>query len=51
MKFENVSILIDTLSPRLQEFGHTVESNGKIEQRQRGYVCSVFRLRESIDEL
>jgi hypothetical protein len=38
MKFENVSILMDTLGPRLDAFGTTVEKNNKLVERQNGIL-------------
>lgn len=39
MKFENVSLLMDSLGDKLDEFGTTVEVNGKQETKQ----CGVLR--------
>jgi hypothetical protein len=38
MKFENVSLLTDTLNPILSKFGHSVEVEGRLEQKQRGVL-------------
>ena len=38
MKFENVSILMDTLEERLDEFGKTIELNATIETTQSGIL-------------
>lgn len=38
MKFENVSLLVDTLASRLDDFGFTVSENGKITQKQTGVL-------------
>ena len=38
MKFENVSILMDTLGGRLDEFGETTELNSIIEKMQSGIL-------------
>ncbi len=39
MKFENVSLLLDTLGPKIAEFGSTVEIAGEVVNEQKG----VFR--------
>ncbi|KAL8953093.1 MAG: hypothetical protein Q9222_001031 [Ikaeria aurantiellina] len=38
MRFENVSLLIDTLGDTLEKFGTTVEVNGEIQKRQNGIL-------------
>jgi len=38
MKFENVSILMDTLGSRLDAFGTTVEKDNKLVERQNGIL-------------
>ena len=38
MKFENVSLLMDTLDPSLKEFGETVELDSVIQKRQSGIL-------------
>ena len=38
MKFENVTILTNSLGPRLDEFGYTVERGSEIQQRQSGVL-------------
>lgn len=38
MKFENVSLLIDTLGSTLDSFGNSVEVNGKLEHKQSGVL-------------
>ena len=38
MKFENVSILMETLGSRLDDFGATTEVNGQLQTKQRGVV-------------
>ena len=38
MKFENVSLLMDTVGPKLDEFGDTIEVNGKIQTKQSGVL-------------
>ena len=38
MKFENVGLLMETLAPKLEEFGITVESEGTIQQKQTGIL-------------
>ncbi len=38
MKFENVSLLMDTLGPRLSQFGKTIELDGKLTQKQTGVL-------------
>ena len=38
MKFENVSLLLDSIGSNLQSHGMTVERNGKIQQMQSGVV-------------
>lgn len=38
MKFENVSMLIDTLASKLDEFGFTVESEDKLVSKQSGVL-------------
>ena len=40
MKFENVSLLMNTLGGKINEFGTTVERNGKIESKQCGIIRS-----------
>ncbi|MCJ1402963.1 hypothetical protein MMC11_006185 [Xylographa trunciseda] len=36
MKFENVSILMDSIGSRISEFGTTIEKDGKIQRGQSG---------------
>ncbi|KAL9128184.1 MAG: hypothetical protein Q9217_003084 [Psora testacea] len=36
MKFENVSLLMETLGGKLDKFGATIERNGRIEAKQNG---------------
>ena len=38
MKFENVSILMDTLGSTLDAFGTTVEKDNKLVERQNGII-------------
>ena len=38
MKFENVSLLMDTLGDRLEAFGETVDVGGIVRQRQSGVL-------------
>ncbi|KAL8715527.1 MAG: hypothetical protein Q9220_000863 [cf. Caloplaca sp. 1 TL-2023] len=38
MRFENVSLLVDTLGPTLERFSTTVEVNGEIQARQKGVL-------------
>jgi hypothetical protein len=38
MKFENVSLLLDTLGPTLDKFGFTVEVDGKLISKQSGIL-------------
>ncbi|MCJ1475459.1 hypothetical protein MMC13_004121 [Lambiella insularis] len=38
MKFENVSILMDSIGPILNEYGSTVENDGKIQRTQSGIL-------------
>lgn len=38
MKFENVSILMDTLKPAMQKFGWTVQQDGKFISTQNGVL-------------
>ena len=38
MKFENVSLLINSLSDKLNEFGETVELDGSVLRRQSGVL-------------
>jgi hypothetical protein len=38
MKFENVSILLDSLGPTLDKFGITIEEDNKLIERQRGIL-------------
>ncbi|OTB16670.1 hypothetical protein K445DRAFT_296703 [Daldinia sp. EC12] len=38
MKFENVSLLLDTLGKKIEETGSTVERNGQIERKQNGVL-------------
>lgn len=38
MKFENVSILLNTMRRKLEEFGSTVEQDGELVERQRGVL-------------
>ena len=38
MKFENVSILMDSLNSKLDSFSETIEVNGKIQQKQSGIL-------------
>ena len=38
MKFENVSILMETIGPRLDDFGHSIILDGKIQIVQSGVV-------------
>lgn len=38
MKFENVSILMDTLDGSLTDFGYVIEENQKLSQSQRGIL-------------
>ena len=38
MKFENVSLLIDTLGSKLDEFGHTVETEDQLVSKQSGVL-------------
>ena len=38
MKFENVSILMDTLDEALQFYGSTIELDGKVTQSQKGIL-------------
>ena len=38
MKFENVSLLMDTLADKLTEFGNTIEVDGKIQKKQTGVL-------------
>ncbi|KAF6818026.1 Syja N domain-containing protein [Colletotrichum sojae] len=38
MKFENVSLLLDTLRDKLEAFGSTVEEGGKITAKQHGVL-------------
>ncbi|OTB06992.1 hypothetical protein M426DRAFT_318356 [Hypoxylon sp. CI-4A] len=38
MKFENVSLLLDTLGKNIEEAGSTVERNGQIERKQSGIL-------------
>ncbi|KAL2757954.1 hypothetical protein ACRALDRAFT_2017005 [Sodiomyces alcalophilus JCM 7366] len=38
MKFENVSLLLNTMRKKLEEFGSTVEQDGELVQRQRGVL-------------
>lgn len=38
MKYENVSLLIDTLGSKLDEFGHTVEVEGQLTSKQNGVL-------------
>jgi hypothetical protein len=40
MKFENVSLLMDTLQSKLDEFGHTVEADGQLVSKQSGVMRS-----------
>ncbi|KAL7623030.1 hypothetical protein AAE478_006709 [Parahypoxylon ruwenzoriense] len=38
MKFENVSLLLDTLGGKIEESGSTVERGGQIERKQNGIL-------------
>jgi hypothetical protein len=38
MKFENVSLLVDILGSKLDEFGHTVEAEGELILKQSGVL-------------
>ncbi|KAI1465971.1 SacI homology domain-containing protein [Daldinia caldariorum] len=38
MKFENVSLLLDTLGKKIEETGSTVEKDGQIERKQNGVL-------------
>ena len=38
MKFENVSLLIDSLDTKLEEFGHTIEKHGIVQSKQVGVL-------------
>ncbi|KAI1778363.1 SacI homology domain-containing protein [Hypoxylon cercidicola] len=38
MKFENVSLLLDTLGRKIEETGSTVERNGQLERKQNGVL-------------
>lgn len=38
MKFENVSILMDTIGSKLDEFGYTVELDSKVQRKQSGVL-------------
>ncbi|KAI1270081.1 SacI homology domain-containing protein [Xylariaceae sp. FL1019] len=38
MKFENVSLLLDTLGKKLEETGSTVETSGNVTKKQSGVV-------------
>lgn len=38
MKFENVSILMESLGPKLDEFGTTIEIDGKFQSSQSGIL-------------
>jgi hypothetical protein len=38
MKFENVSLLVDILGSKLDEFGHTVEAEGELISKQSGVL-------------
>ncbi|MCJ1311527.1 hypothetical protein MMC25_005200 [Agyrium rufum] len=38
MRFDKVSLLVDTLEPQLKDFGYTIERDGKVEERQSGVV-------------
>ena len=38
MKFENVSILMDTIGSKLDEYGYTVEQDGKVQTKQFGVL-------------
>jgi hypothetical protein len=38
MKFDNVNILMDSLSPTLDSFGNSVEVDGKLESKQCGIL-------------
>jgi hypothetical protein len=38
MKFENVSILLDSLGPTLDSFGTTVEEDSKLIEKQKGIL-------------
>ena len=38
MKFENVSVLMETLGDKLDEFGATIEVDGQVQKKQQGVL-------------